>query len=182
MKKEILTKENINEDLKKHFLGKSRDLLLIILITPLANAVILNAVLIFYNPVYSFKITFSIIFYIICFLLGSYDLITIIIGIIAIKKQNFEIVSDWVIEKKQRIYGSRISRPKPYRLIFANSGTYNIPYGENYRWSSLFAISDKLLYELTDINDDFYIINIGKQKNIISYNKKHFEIEKQSFS
>ena len=62
MKKEILTKENINEDLKKHFLGKSRDLLLIILITPLANAVILNAVLLFYNPGYSFKITFSIIF------------------------------------------------------------------------------------------------------------------------
>lgn len=179
MKKETLTIDNIKKDLNKYFSHKLRGLLLTLLLIPLANIIILNTILLFYNPVNSFKSVFSIIFCIICFILSSYDLIIIIIGFLQTKNGNFKITSDYVVEKKQKIYGSRISNPKPYRLIFANNGTYNIPYGENYCWSSSFAISDKTLYERTNINDDFYIISIRKQKNIISYNKKHFEFKEK---
>lgn len=179
MKKEALTIENIKKDLNKHFFRKIRDLLLTLLIIPLANIIILNIVLLFYNPADSFKIIFSIIFCAICFILVSYDLITIIIGLMQIKNESFKITSNWVIEKKQKIYGSRTSSPKPYRLIFADKSTYKIPYGKNYCWSNLFAMDDKTLYNHTDINDDFYIINIKNQKNIIAYNKKHFEFKGQ---
>ena len=96
---------------------------------------------------------------------------------ISIKKENYTITSDWVVDKKERKYHTRVSAAKPYRLIFAKSGTYNIPYGENYRWAKLFVTSDKTLYEYTDVNDDFYIISVRKQKNIIAYNKKHFDFE-----
>ena len=181
MTKEILSYENIKQDLKKHFSIKLRDLLIVILIIPLANIIILNLVLPFYHPENSFKIVFSIIFNSFCFLLISYDLIIIIIDLISIKNKKIEISSDWVVDKKEKIYGSRVSSPKPYRLIFANSGTYNIPYGENYRWSSLFSTSDKVLSEHTDINDEFYVISIGKQKHIISCNNKHFHL-KELFS
>lgn len=175
MTKEILSYENIKQDLKKHFSIKLKDLLIVILIIPLANIIILNLVLLFYHPENSFKIVFSIIFCCFCFLLISYDLIKIIVGLISLKNKKIEILSDWVVDKKEKIYGSRISSPKPYRLIFANNGTYKIPYGQNYHWSNLFAFTDKNIYERTDINDNFYLINIGSQKNIIAYNKKFFE-------
>ena len=175
MKKEVLTIENIKKDLNKHFFGKLRDLLVVILIVPLANIIILNLILLFCNLDGSFKIIFSIIFCAICFILISYDLITIIIGLMQIKNESFKITSNWVIEKKQKIYGSRTSSPKPYRLIFADKSTYKIPYGKNYCWSNLFAMDDKTLYNHTDINDNFYLISIGTQKNIVAYNKKFFQ-------
>ena len=59
------------------------------------------------------------------------------------QKENYTITSDWVVDKKEKTYGTRVSTAKPYRLIFAKSGTYNIPCGENYRWAKLFATSDK---------------------------------------
>lgn len=176
MSKEILTYENIKLDLNKHFYGKIKNLLVVILIIPLANIIFLNLILLFCNLQGSFKIIFSIIFCSICLLLVSYDLIKIIVGLISIKNEKFEIKSDWVVNKKEKIYGSRISSPKPYRLIFANNGTYKIPYGQNYHWSNLFAFSDKNIYEHTDINDNFYLISIGTQKNIIAYNKKFFDL------
>lgn len=178
MNKELLTYENIKLDLKKRFSDKIKDLLVVILIIPLANIIILNLVLLFYHPENSFKIVFSIIFCSFCFLLISYDLIKIIVGLISIKNEKFEIKSDWVVNKKEKTYGSRISSPKPYRLIFANNGTYKIPYGQNYHWSNLFTFSDKNIYEHTDINDNFYLISIGTQKNIIAYNKNFFEFIK----
>lgn len=175
MTKEILSYKNIKRDLKKHFSVKLRDLLVVILIVPLANIIILNLILLFCNLEGSFKIVFSIIFCSICLLLVSYDLTKIIVGLISIKNDKFEIISDWVINKKEKIYGSRISSPKPYRIIFANNGTYKIPYGRNYDWSKLFAFSDKNIYEHTDIGDNFYLISIGTQNNIVAYNKKFFE-------
>ena len=93
-----------------------------------------------------------------CLLLVLYDLIKIIVGLISIKNEKFEIKSDLVVNKKEKIYGSRISSPKPYRLIFANNGTYKIPYGQNCHWSKLFAFFDKNIREPIDINDNFNLI------------------------
>ena len=178
MNKEILTYKNIKLDLNKYFYSKIKDLLIVILIVPLANIIFLNLILLFCNLEGCFKIIFSIIFCSICLLLVSYDLIKIIVGLISIKNEKFQIISDWVVNKKEKIYGSRISSPKPYRLIFANNGIYKIPYGQNYHLSNLYAFPDKKIYEHTDINDNFYLISIGTQKNIIAYNKKFFELIK----
>lgn len=176
MTKETLTNINIKKDLKRHYQIKLRDLLIIFPFIPLANLLILNLILLFCKPNNRFKIIFSIIFLGIFFLIVLYDLITIIIGFLSIKKEKFEISSDWIVDKKDKVYGSRVSSPKPYRFVFANNGIYKIPYGENYRWSPTFTISDKNLYEHTTINDEFYLISIGRQKNIIAYSKKYFEI------
>lgn len=176
MTKETLTLINIKKDLKRHYQLKLRDLLIVSPFIPLTYFLIFKVFLLFCNPNYNFKIIYSIIFYGIFFLAILYELVTIIIGFSSIKKEKIEISSDWIVDKKHRVYGSRVSDPKPYRFVFAKSGIYNIPYGENYRWSPTFTISDKNLYEHTTINDEFYLISIGRQKNIIAYSKKYFEI------
>ena len=178
MRKEALTIENIQKDLNKYFCGKIRTLLLTLPFIPIANIIILNIILLLYNPKYPFKTIFSIMFCSVCFMLVSYDIITTCVGFIQTKAKNFEIISSWVVNKKQKTYGTRTSSPKPYRLIFANNHTYKIPTGENYCWSSLFSMDDETLYKHTDINDDFYIINIKKQKTILAYNKKFIEFIK----
>lgn len=177
MKKETLTFKNIKKDSTKYFLRKIISIALSLLLLPIVNFVLLNIISLFFNPTQSFKITFSIVFFAYFLLLVSYETIKIIISLVQIKNEKFIIASDWVIEKKPRIYGSKTTITKPYRLIFANSGTYSIPYGKNYTWSCLRVTSDKTLYDYTEINDEFYIISTKVQKNIAAYNKKHFELE-----
>lgn len=177
MTKEALTLENIKKDLRKHYYSRIKNLLLLLLITPLACLIALSAVLQFYNPGGSFKITFSIVIFAICFISIACNAITIIIDLRRTKNGNFTITSDRVVEKKQAVAGKKIRDSQPYRLIFAKSGEYNIPYGMNYQWSDLFATSAKTLYEYTEINEEFYVISLGEKKNIVAYRKKHFELK-----
>lgn len=112
-------------------------------------------------------------------MLVSYTAITIIIGLWKTKKGNFTIASDWVVEKKNRVYGSIVIHSKPYRLIFAKGGEYNMFLREYYAWSNLYATTPRMICELTDINDEFYVISVGTQKNVMAYNKKRFELKEQ---
>ena len=38
-----------------------------------------------------------------------------------------------------------------------------------------FEMPDKNVFHCTDLNDDFYLISVGKRRNIVAYNKKMFE-------
>ena len=59
MRKEVLTIENIQKDLNKYFCRKIRTLLLTLPFIPIANIIILNIILLLYNPEYPFKTIFS---------------------------------------------------------------------------------------------------------------------------
>jgi len=184
MTKETLTTENIKKDLKKHLFGNITGELPFLLIMPLLYLLMRSVMIKCFDPSDSFKTAFSIIFWTVCLIVVSYDLITIILCLRKTKNGDFTIASDWVVEKKSTKSGvvigrQRVSYPRSYKLIFANSGTYNIPSGMLYQWSDLFATSAKTLYEYTDINEDFYVISVGNKKNVIVYRKKHFELKEQ---
>ena len=86
----------------------------------------------------------------------------------------FEVQNDRVIKKLPKRLGSKFRHYTPYTLIFAHSGKYCIPNQKNYKYSISFTMWDEDVYDDTDLNDEFYLISVGKRKNILAYNKKLF--------
>ena len=179
MQKEILTKENIISDLKS------------VLIRNLKESIIGLPILIFlYLPFFpntpmslqlkGFILIFCIIFYGFFTLDYIYLLLCTIVPLCKIK--NFTISSDFVINKitKREVRPGALYFPRPYTLVFAVSGKYRISPQKNYKWSNVFAMWDKKVFDHTDLNDDFYVINVGRFKNIVAYNKKMFEYKEIS--
>lgn len=175
--KELLTKANIIIDLKNRFFRKTTGFLLTLILIPIGNLILVNLLILILDPNEQFNLVFSCIYYTIFSLIALYDLFEIIYGFISIHRKNFDIRSDWVVNKKTKRYNTRLNTPKPYTLVFAHNGKYGIPYGENYRWSNLHSATDKIIYDSTCLNDEFYLITINKQKIIMAYNKKHFNLE-----
>ena len=77
--------------------------------------------------------------------------------------------------KKLPARGGLYTSNRLYTLCFSSNTKYEIHSGKHYKWSNLYAMSDKRVYDSSNINDDFYLINVGKRKNILGYNKKMFE-------
>ncbi len=187
MKKEILTIENIKKDLRAVFYSSFKSKPLYILMLLLLYFIMKVYLLILFDPSDSFKTKFAIIFWTICIIGFAYDLINQVICLRKIKNGNFTITSDWVVEKKNKRYGFRIFGirffPKHNRFIFAKIGEYPVTAGKWYKWSEMFATTGRVLYENTDINEDFYIISIedilGNIHNLVVYRKKHFELKEQ---
>ena len=176
--KETLTIDKIKVDLKKRYSRKITDFILTAALIPVGNIILVNLIILLFTPSVHFKVYFSCIYYIFFSVVMFYDLLNIIIGLISIHCSNINITSDWVINKETKHYSTRLNTPKPYTLVFAHGGKYGIPYGKNYRWSNLYSSTDKIIYESTSLNDEFYLISIKKQKNIMAYNKKHFDFIK----
>ena len=64
------------------------------------------------------------------------------------------------------------------RLHFAGYGEYKIP-GENYKWSGLYAMSDKDVYFHAECGDEFYLV-LSKppyHKIVLAYNTKMFDYQ-----
>ncbi len=171
MKKEILTTENIKKDLSRHFFNRIKKfpiaLTVCIAVTYAGSS---------FHQGRSFENKLVIVLLAISLIMISYALVTIIIGLIQTKKGKFTITTDWVVDKAGVVGGSSARGTITYRLIFAKSGACDIPFGINYQWSKMFATSAETLYEHTEINEEFYVIHLGK-KNVMAYRKKHFELE-----
>ena len=117
-----------------------------------------------------------IIFCVFLTLIYIYELVRAIVPLCKIK--NFTISSDFVTNKLYKRRGRRRSliMPRPYTLVFARGSKYRIPdIINNYKWSNMFEMPDKNVFHCADINDDFYLISVGKHRNIVAYNKKMFE-------
>ena len=179
MIKETLTMENIKSDLRKRILyDLSFELNWAIL--ALATYLILFGFICLCTSSNSFKLVFTIIFFGIFLLFVIGILTATVIGFTAIKKGNITIVSDWVTGTKDYRYRQNPAvRPYVFALIFARSGIYKIPIGENYSWSTQHNCQDPVIYELAGINDDFYVVHIGHRKNVIAYSKKLFALENE---
>ncbi len=83
---------------------------------------------------------------------------------------------DWVVEKLPAKLYSRYHY-RPYILVFAKNGSYGIYKELNYKWSKVYALSDEGVYNYTKIDDEFYVISVGKHKNLVAYNKRMFELK-----
>ena len=172
MQKEILTRENIIKDLKCRLFKEMIELVIAIPLIPLTGYFVVNVI----SPIMDVNQNFKhIIFLICCLLLYTmfiYYVANTFISWIFINK--FKVVNDFVIKKLSK-RGGLYAFNRPYTLCFASNKKYEIHSGKHYKWSNLFKMSDKEVYDSSNIDDDFYLINIGRQKNIVAYNKKMFE-------
>lgn len=172
MQKEILTKENIISDLKSTLI---KEIKTSITILPLMIfAYLLCFVFDDLHKKY-FMLIFWIIFCAFLTLIYIYDLIRAIVPLCKIK--NFTISSDFVTKKlvKRRNVVHSLLIPRPYVLVFSRGSKYRIPDINNYKWSNMFAMPDKNVFHCSDLNDDFFLLNVGNRRNIVAYNKKMFE-------
>ena len=102
-------------------------------------------------------------------------LIYIIISLLRISLGNYTIVSDKVVKKLDKRFGLSIFTVKrPCTFVFSKYGKYGIP-GKNYTWSKI-KQSDRKVYTTTNINDEFYIVRVGKY-NAVAYSKNLFTTE-----
>jgi len=176
MKKEILTKENIVSDLKSILI---KEIIKSITLLPL---LIFAYLLFLFGPHFpskanGFMLIFWIIFCAFLTLIYIYELVRAIVPLCKI--ENFTISSDLVtkkLEKRRRHSGSLIMS-RPYTLVFSRRSKYRIPDINNYKWSDIYEMTDENVFFYTDLNDDYYLINVGKRENIVAYNKKMFEME-----
>jgi hypothetical protein len=172
MKKEILTKENIINDLKLILI---KEIIKLITLLPLLIFVYLLFLFGPHSPAKGFMLLFCIMFCAFFTLIYIYALVRTVVPLFTIK--NFTISSDFVTNKlqKRRSHPRSFIIPRPYTLVFSRGSKYRIPDINNYKWSNMFEMPDKNVFHCTDLNDDFYLISVGKRKNIVAYNKKVFE-------
>ena len=176
MKKEILTKENIINDLKLILI---KEIIKLISLLPLLICAYLIFIFGPHSPtkVKGFMLILCIIFCVFLTLIYIYALVRTVVPLFLIK--NFTISSDFVTNKleKRRSRPRSLIIPRPYTLVFSRGSKYRIPDINNYKWSNMFEMQDKNVFHCTDLNDDFYLISVDKRKNIVAYNKKMFEMK-----
>ena len=114
------------------------------------------------------------------FIIFIKDLIIFISRKKAIKIENFEIITDWLTEKRFSKM-TFLGRIQEHSLIFARSGKFLFSDGVvYYSWSSLFPFGNKDLFRTSEINQDFYVIRFKNKKPFLIYNKKYFEMEEKN--
>ena len=176
MKKEILTRENIINDLKSVLI---KEIITSITTLPLLIFAYLLFLLGPHLPTEAkaFTLISWIIFCAFLTLIYIYQLIRAIVPLFKII--NFTISSDLVTNKleKRRSHPRSLIMPRPYTLVLSRGSKYRIPDVNNYKWSNIYEMPDKDVFFYTDLNDDFYLISVGKRRNIVAYNKKMFEME-----
>ena len=180
MQKEVLTKEIIKNELTKHFTKVLRNFLLLLPVYILGCMLMVFALGMLVNVFASDKMIANVIEVIISIILGIVYILEVFNSLknfLKIKKGEFELVNDWVVDKLPKRRGGKYQHYRPNTLIFARNKKYGIPEGLNYEWSQLYSMSDDGVYRCAEINDDFYVIIVGKKKNVLAYNKKMFELK-----
>ena len=174
MQKEILTKENIISDLKLILIKEIKTLLCLL---PLLVFVYLLFLFGPHSPTKEkgFMLLFCIMFCAFVTLIYIYAIVRTVVPLCNMK--NFTISSDFVTNKleKRRSHSRSFLMPRPYILVFSRGSKYRIPDIKNYKWSNMFEMPDENVFHCSNLNDDFYLISIGKRRNIVAYNKKMFE-------
>lgn len=181
MKKDILTVQKIKLDYRKQFFNSIKTIIVmpIIFISLIAliiylfshlennNLLLLLEILIISPPIFMSYICLATI-------LEAYrDYGTI-------KKDLFKIATDTLIssEEKATYIGSAFaaSFSSPYTLNFASYGQYCILGGENYSSSELYHMNDTGVFNYSTIGDTFYLILDTKNRILLAYNTKLFEL------
>ena len=99
-----------------------------------------------------------------------------------IKKEQFKIVTDKLMtyQEKETYIGSAFSSSfsHPYILEFKSYGNYSIPSKNNYTLSRNYSSTDKDIFNYATIGDTFYLVITKKEKILLAYNTKLFELKK----
>ncbi|MBR3968570.1 MAG: hypothetical protein IKJ93_03165 [Clostridia bacterium] len=184
--KEKLTKERIKTDIKNKCIDDIKAVLrtsLILLLFLVLPPIILYKVFTPFNipTAISTMITIYsivIVFLTVCCLYKPFKLL------FGLYKKGFQIATDKLSHSTEMTLSDILifsnwwliySLSKPYRLSFNSYNKYLIPKGKNYRWSDMYCMDDKGVYNYSTIGDEFYLAVIDN-KIAFAYNKKLFEL------
>ncbi len=178
MQKEILTRSIIKKELKRKCFSGLLGGMIFLPFYALMCILLVFLLILFINLIVPNKVTLNIISIVLCILLGIVYLQAFssqISFLMKALKGDFQISSDWVVDKLPARHGRYNHRPNT--LVFARSGDYGITDDFCYKWSALYSMSDESLFNCSVIDDDFYVVSVGKKKCVLAYNKKMFELK-----
>ena len=180
MIKDIITKERIKQDYQKQFFGSTKVVIVmpIILILLIALIVFLFSLLEFNAMLLAMEILFLFPAVFVCYLCIA-TLIEANKDLDTIKKDSFRIETDILIgsEEKATYITSAFAASfnHPYILEFKSFGKYCVP-KENYSASKIYDMSDKGVFNYSNVGDTFYLILDAKDRILSVYNTKMFEL------
>ncbi len=186
LKKELLTIETIKKDIKRNCLNNYKLVTMILSIFTITILLTTNFFLSEFGDA-------SGVIWPLIFILGLdvFLIIKISTELITIRNNSFVIRKDILIscgeQHQDTVY--TVTRPmgaaltnlfsnnSKYHLNFKCYKTYFIPKGINYKYSKMFSMWEKGVYNYSVVNDEFYIVLTPKEKILAVYNEKLFEIE-----
>lgn len=181
MKKDILTIQKVKIDYRKQFCSSIKSvmvmpiifILLIVFIVYLFSRLKNNNLFLFLEILIVFPPIFMTYICLATTLEACRDYNTI-------KKELFKIATDTLIscEEGATYIGSAFaaSFSRPYTLNFASYGQYCIPNEENYSSSELYTTTGDGVFYSSTIGDTFYLIIDNKNRILLAYNTKLFEL------
>ncbi|MBQ6885437.1 MAG: hypothetical protein IJN56_06850 [Clostridia bacterium] len=186
VKRELLTIETIKKDIKRNCLNNYKLITIILLIFTIAILLTTNFFLSEFGD--ASDVIWPLI---IIFGLDAFLIIKISTDLITVKNNSFVIKKDILIscgeQYQDTVYtltrpmGSALtnlfSNNSKYHLNFKCYKTYFIPKGINYKYSKMFSMWEKGVYNYSVVNDEFYIVLTPEEKILAVYNAKLFEIE-----
>lgn len=177
MQKELLTKENIKSDILSILLGDIA-VIAIAYIILLALSILLALFLSGINV--TIKIGFVLFILLTIVLLLS--MIYTFILIYKTHKYQFTLKTDILISKKEgggNPGTTGWSGYKPYILNFNKNTKYHIPAKVNYKWSSLYSMDEKGVFNYSNPDDKFLLVILTGKKIIMAYNLNLFDYKKE---
>lgn len=176
-KKEVLTRAAIRRDLREIYKGGIWSCIRYEIIVLIAYVALFS-----WFKIFSIQNTliFNIVI-IILFLLGVIYIALFVHKIHLVQKDKYYILSDTLVGVEDKNDIPHMFLYKLYRLHFASYGVFEIPDGENYKWSLKHKMNDKDIFNYSNANDSFYLITMkDKKKILVVYNKKLFELNENS--
>ncbi len=181
MKKEILTKEKMKSDILPLLLGDiAGSVVAYIFLLLIGTFVILFLRSINVTVKIGFILLILLIVLTTAFLLC---LTYLLILIYKVHKLGFIIKTDTLVGKKEG--GGHPGTTgwtgyRPYALNFAVCHKFNIPAKMNYKWSLLYSMDEKGIFNSSNLNDQFILVSLNGKKIIMAYNLKMFDFQKQN--
>ncbi len=94
-----------------------------------------------------------------------------------IQNNKIDIVIDVLVDKSKKAQFSKYrGYNHTYTFIFEKSGEYKLK-KRILNISNPYNMSNEQLYDVSQIHDKFYVVGVGKQKNILAYNNNLFKFK-----
>ena len=95
------------------------------------------------------------------------------------QNNKIDITTDVLVDKHKKTQLSRYrGYHHTYTFLFEKSGEYKLK-KHILTISNPYHIDNERLYNMSQIDDEFYVVGVGKQKNILAYNKQLFEFKER---
>lgn len=176
MIKETLTKEIIKNELKKIYLHDAIKYgVLLLLCVAYLVLYFLKPQLSIYNPKgIVWMLSPLYVYFIVISVMNLYKTFK---AYHLTQNNKIDIVTDVLVDKRKKTQLSRYrGYHHTYTFIFEKTGEYKLK-KHILTISNPYHIDNEQLYDISQIDDKFYVVGVGNQKNILAYNKNFFELK-----